>query len=544
MDWNWVMTILLLAAMPTVQTAVPKGRIAVEPGSEACSRCHAGIYASYLKTAMANASGPASAGLITGEFDDKKSGVHYRVAEKDGHVWMSYERSGADAVRGERELLYFIGSGKKGRSYLFSEQGYLFETPINWYSQEQRWEMTPAYTEAREIPMNLPAVSSCLNCHTSGMQPHIGGTKSRFSGTPFLHGGITCQRCHGTGEGHVDGKGAIVNPAKLSADRRDAICMECHFEGTVAITQPGKHLHQFQPGDRLSDYIHYFVRATSNSQTPKALSQFEALSLSQCQRKSAGKMWCGSCHDPHSEPSPSKKVAYYRDKCLDCHGEKFAAKHHAENPDCVHCHMPLLPNQAVAHTQSTDHRILRRPLAEPLPATSGGELKAFPESDAPLATTRDFALAWETLAQRGVEGALPQAESYLRKAVTEWPNDAALLTALGFVEQERGHRQEARGFYERTLKVRPRANTAAANLGILEAQSGNVKRAVQLWQGAFERIPYRSAIGINLAIVFCEAGQADDAKRYLERVLEFNPDSTSAKQLLGHLNENPPKCSP
>ena len=99
---------------------------------------------------MAGASGPAADGLITGEFADKKSGVTYRVFERGGRVWMSYERGGE--LRGERELEYFIGSGKKGRSYLFSVDGYLFEAPINWYSQERRWNMTPAYTEAREIP--------------------------------------------------------------------------------------------------------------------------------------------------------------------------------------------------------------------------------------------------------------------------------------------------------------------------------------------------------------------------------------------------------
>ena len=84
--------------------------------------------------------------------------------------------------RGQRELLYFIGSGLKGRSYLFSVQGVLFETPINWYTQERRWNMTPAYTEAREIPMNLPSYVDCLNCHTSGLQPPAEGTDSKFPG--------------------------------------------------------------------------------------------------------------------------------------------------------------------------------------------------------------------------------------------------------------------------------------------------------------------------------------------------------------------------
>ena len=493
---------------------------------------------------MARASGPAEDGLITGEFEDKESGVRYRVYQQDGRAWMSYERTRENGLKGQRELLYFIGSNKKGRSYLFSEQGFWFETPINWYAQEGKWEMTPAYAEAREIPLNLPSFSSCLNCHTSGLQSRMPSTRNRYSGEPFVHAGLTCERCHGVGEGHLEGKGSIVNPAKLAPEQRDSICMECHFEGTVSVTQPGKHLYQFQPGDRLADYVHYFVRR-ENEARAEALSQFEALSLSMCKRKSGDRMWCVSCHDPHQEPGASEKVAYYRNKCLSCHGEAFAAKHHPDKPDCVHCHMPVLPSKDVAHTQSTDHRILRYAQEVVAERNAGSDgLEAFPESEAWLSTTRDFALAWEMLAQRGVEGASHEAEEYLHKAVKEWANDVQVLSDTGFVEQQRGHKNEAIGLYERALKIRPQANTAAVNLGILEAQSGNVQRAVELWQGAFDRVPYRSAIGMNLATVFCAAGKKEEARRYVLRVLEFNPDHAKAKQLLEHLNEDPVRCAP
>jgi tetratricopeptide (TPR) repeat protein len=520
-------------------------------GNEACASCHSEIYKSYSRTAMAKASGRAADGLITGEFLHKESGVHYGVHEKDGRVWMSYDREGSNGLHGERELLYFIGSGKKGRSYLFSEQGYLFETPINWYTQEGKWNMAPAYTAAREIPMNLPSFSSCLNCHTSGLQARIPGTRNRFSGEPFLHGGITCVRCHGENEGHLSGDGAMVNPAKLSAERRDSICMECHFEGTAAVEQPNKRLYQFQPGDKLSDFVHYFLLSEEKqAQTGRAVSQFEALSLSVCKRKAGDKMWCGSCHDPHFDPSAEEKVSYYRGKCLACHGEAFGAKHHANKPDCTACHMPSLPSQDVAHTESTDHRILRYPSGDQLqdvPAQhglTGSRLEFFPESEAALADNRDFALAWQTLAHRNVPGAAREAEEYLRRAVKERPEDFGLLSALAFVEQEKGHEKDARELYERALKLKPRSNTVAANLGTLEAKSGNLRRAVELWQGAFARVPYQSAIGMNLAMAFCAAGQKAEARKYVARVLEFNPDFTKAKTLMGHLNADPVQCKP
>ena len=363
---------------------------------------------------MATASGPAKEGLTTGEFDDKGSRVHYRVYEQDGKVWMSYQRAGKYGIQGKKELEYFIGSGKKGRTYLFSVEGFWFEAPFKWYSQEKRWNMTPAYLDAVQVPLNLPAYPDCLNCHTSGMRAPVPGTDSKYVGEPFSHPGITCERCHGAGAQHAGGKGPIVNPAKLPPERRDAVCMECHFEGAVAVQQPGKHLYEFQPGDLLSDYMHYFVLTElPKTQTPQALSQFEALSQSTCKKQSGDKMWCGSCHDAHREPSQQEKAAYYRGKCLACHEAKFAAKHHPENTDCTYCHMPALPSKDVAHTESTDHRILRFPNAAPIPQLEirGKPLVAFPARDAALVTTRDYALAWETLAQRGMEGASRAAEN-------------------------------------------------------------------------------------------------------------------------------------
>lgn len=492
---------------------------------------------------MARASGPAADGLLTGEFTHKPSGVHYRVFTQDGSVWMSYDRAGEKDFRGQRQLLYFIGSGVKGRTYLFTVDGFLFEAPINWYSQEARWNTTPAYIDATAMPMN-PVYPSCLNCHTSGMQPPVAGTDNKFSGAPFAHGGITCERCHDSSEGHLHRKGAIVNPAKLSAERRDAICMECHFEGTAAVEQPGKHLYDFRPGERLSDFVHYFLRSSNQAQTPQALTQFEALSLSECKRKSGDKMWCGSCHDPHAEPAASERSAYYRGKCLACHGAAFAAKHHPDKPDCTSCHMPALPSKDVAHFQGTDHRILRYPTAQVLPhlQVRGAPLTSFPESDANLATTRDFALAWEALAERGVDDAARQASDYLRKALNEHPDDPALLSAAGFVEQQHKNESQAQQLYERALKVDPLDNGAAADLGMIEARSGNLRGAVELWQGVFARVPYRVAIGVNLAIAFCSAGHKDVARQIIERVLEFNPDYSKARSMPEHMDAG--QCHP
>jgi Tfp pilus assembly protein PilF len=49
---------------------------------------------------------------------------------------------------------------------------------------------------------------------------------------------------------------------------------------------------------------------------------------------------------------------------------------------------------------------------------------------------------------------------------------------------------------------------------------------------------------MNLAMVFCAAGQKEDARQFVQRVLDFNPDYLKAKQLQAHMNEDPVQCKP
>jgi hypothetical protein len=92
---------------------------------------------------MANASGPAADGFLPGGFTHAASEVSYRMSERDGRVFLRFWRDeipaqAADAgtdrsLNGQRELKYFLGSGKRGRTYLFEQEGYWFEIPVNWY---------------------------------------------------------------------------------------------------------------------------------------------------------------------------------------------------------------------------------------------------------------------------------------------------------------------------------------------------------------------------------------------------------------------------
>jgi tetratricopeptide (TPR) repeat protein len=517
-------------------------------GNEACAKCHTSIFDSYQRTAMAHASGPATENPMAGDFLHKKSGVRYRIYTQDGKLWLSFERPGDPLVQGKRELLYYIGQGRRGRTYLFSVDGFLFESPVNWYADKHMWDMAPAYGNVRAAPMNLPALTSCLDCHVSGIQPPINGTENRYRMPVFAYSGVTCERCHGPGAAHVNG-GVIVNPSKLSPDRRDAICMQCHLEGNAAIERLGKHLYQFRPGDDLSDYIRYYVRVDETASGLRAASQFEALAQSTCKKKSGATMSCTSCHDPHRSVQVEERVSFYRAKCLACHAG-LTTKHHANQPDCTSCHMPANPSTDVAHTAVTDHRILRRPDIGPAlvnaqaAPSSLPRLAPFPASPDAEHDTRDMALAWASMAENGNEAVLKQAEQLLRQAVQESPKDPALLSSLAYVEQRRGALNDARELYQRALAQDPNLLDAATNLGVIDANMGNLRQAVTLWEGAFQRAPGRSSIGMNIARAFCGAGQVEQARDFTMRVLQFNPDLDSAKKLLNGLNATPPRCEP
>jgi tetratricopeptide (TPR) repeat protein len=512
-------------------------------GNQACAGCHSAIYKSYATTFMAHASGPAAENLIPTDFVHQKSGVHFRVFGEDGKVWLSFERPNDAEVRGKRELLYYIGSGRRGASYLFAVDGFLFESPVNWYANRQAWDLAPAYGNSSQIPMNLPAFSSCLHCHFSGMKPPDAGTENRYPIPPFSYSGVTCEACHGPGAAHTKG-GAIVNPAKLEPARRDAVCMQCHLEGKAAIERPGRHIYDFRPGQDLSNYIRYFVFADHPQQPGLgAVSQFEALAQSVCKKKSGDAMSCTSCHDPHVEPSAAERVSYYRGKCLACHGATFGATHRTGQSDCTACHMPSSLSTDVAHTEVTDHRILRKASISPQllqdanPEPSLPQLIRFPDA-------RNLALAWTSLVGSGMTAAAEKAERLLRAAIKESPNDAAVLSALGYRALKDGDNDRARALYEKALAIDPTLIDAATDLGVIEASRGHVREAVTFWKDAFRRAPGQSSIGMNVARILCDAGQPGGARDYVLRVLQFNPDPPETKKLLQRLNGNSPKCGP
>lgn len=519
---------LLLASASPASSPQPQDSDAV------CSSCHREIYDSWEKTPMAHASGPAAEGFIAADFTHRDSGVHYRIYRDQQNVWLSYERPDAPASRalsGKQILLYYLGSGRRGRTWLFEREGYWFEIPINWYAKKQIWDMTPNFLHTGEMPFTLPVDPGCLHCHASNVQPSLPDARNHFAGPPFPHGGISCASCHGDPSRHLaqHGRGPILNPAKLDPIRRDSVCLECHLEGEVAVVKLGRSLGAFQPGDDLFDYAAYFEDGRKAGAAGRATSQWESLLESACKRASGDRLTCTTCHDPHSSPSAEERVSYYRSRCLSCH-TGFSANHHADNPDCASCHMPRQDTEDIAHEQVTDHRIqiAGKAFANPL---SSDELVAIGgvHPDA-----RDEGIAWAQLAFRGDRAAGERALKLLLQAESSDPrqaSDAELHMELGFLQQAGGNRDRARLEYQKALQANPFQETAAGDLAVLNAQQGDFAAALPLWQRVFQHDPGSTAAGIDLAIAQCRLGQSGAAAQTLRRVLLFSPDSSAARNL-------------
>jgi predicted CXXCH cytochrome family protein len=517
---------------------------AAEP-DRACAACHREIYERYRLTPMANASGPALPGLMQADFRHSESGVHYRVYEEEGKAWLSYERDdAARELEGRQELKYFIGSGKRGRTYLFEQQGYWFESPINWYARKGAWDMAPAYQSAHEMPLTLRVDPGCLSCHASGAASSLPDARNHYAAEPFAQSGITCPACHGNGAAHVASGGRVrmIDLNALEPVRRDSICLQCHLEGEVAVTRLSRRPEAFAPGDDLFDYKVYFVHRREAGSAERATSQWEALLRSKCKEVSAHRMTCTTCHDPHGSPLPQDRVEFYRQKCLQCHSRPgFARDHHAENPDCTACHMARAAASDIAHQQVTDHWIRRRPGAALIAKSGTGELVSV---GGEIATDREFGLAYAQLAVRGDHDAAKRALELLRKAEERGgaSGDHELHAQLGFLEQVTGHSVIAVDEYGVALKADSYDELAAGDLALIEAQDHRYAEAASLWAGVLERDPAEAGAGINLAALECGAGDRGAAVRTLERVLHFDPDQDRARRMLDEIRTGQQRC--
>lgn len=487
---------------------------------------------------MANASGMATERLHTGTFTHTPSSTEYVVTERDHRAILSFHPLAQPDATHELPLEYFFGSGHLGTTYLYSIGNYLFESPIAWYGPSQAYDMKPGLEQLKEVPPPLPMQSSCMRCHMSAVQSSDPGTINRYQRLPFLHGGITCEECHGDPAEHerTAGKGKILNPARMNADARDSVCISCHLEGDVLVERAGRSALDYKPGDSISTFVAFYVKTSANL-VDRGVSEVEQLSQSTCKRISGDRMACTSCHDPHYTPQAAEKAAFFRGKCLSCHNRpEFAAEHHPENKDCTSCHMPRTGAENIPHVAWTDHRILARPAGRnPLPSEKidNGELTAIFSNGA---TARDLAMANYQALLQGDRFREPIAWQQLNALGNQIADDKAAQDALGNLSAERGDRAKAEQAFRRALDLDPNDLTALSNLGVLLAKEGKLKESIAMLQKAFARNQDIPGLSMNLARVQCIAGDGASGRGTLNAALTYSEGLDDIRRLLPQMN--------
>ena len=339
------------------------------------------------------------------------------------------------------------------------------------------------------------------------------------------------------------GKAQLIDINALDPVRRDSVCLSCHLEGQVAVTHFGKRPEDFHLGDNLFDYTAFFVHKDESGSGGRATSQWEALLRSKCKQASGNRMTCTTCHNPHSSPPPAQRVAFYRQKCLQCHNQAgFASGHHADNPDCTACHMSRAPTSDIAHEQLTDHWIVRRIATKLPPAAKSGELITVGEEPV---DSRDLGLAYAQFAVHGDRDARNRALTLLRQAAQspDATQDSELFAQLGFLEQIGGDLNEAAEDYQHALAINPDDSLAEGNLALIEAGQHHLKEAAQHWQAVFARDPLQIAAGLNLAAVQCESGERVAAEQTLHRILVFAPDNQRARAMQTAIETGKQHCT-
>jgi len=486
-------------------------------GDAACAKCHESMSRSYQHHAMGRSADLAGAANTPGLSDGdgraafEARGFEYAVELRDGKVVHSETRKGAEGAvvaRIEAEVAYVIGSGRRGRSYLVERDGFLFQSPISWYSQEERWDLSPD-SRARSNHFQRAVGPSCLFCHTNRYEP-VAGATGRYTPPTFRGLSIGCERCHGPGELHARSPGiftagvdpTIVNPAHLEPPLREAVCQQCHLGGDKRVEPVGREALDYRPGLPLEEFLTILVDRRKPEGRPESLGHTEQMLASRCYQQSRGDLGCTSCHDPHSLPSDGERASYYRGRCLECHGESSPCslpepdrRKQSAQDSCIDCHMPRSRLADVAHTAETDHTVPRRPTPpgdRPSIAGEGMSLDQPPlvafrtpadTSLAGLLEGRDLGVA--LMSSTGDDSqsrakAAGTALPLLDSALKAFPDDVPTLHARAIALSRRSRPREAIEDLDRALRLSPNHELSLALAVNLLGSTDRRDRAAEL----------------------------------------------------------------
>lgn len=525
-------------------------------GSESCRDCHAEVYAEYQAHPMAQSlftvdEAPALEDYSTDTSFTTPAGRKYTIEKRDATVFHheAVLDQAREAVYDQRvEVHYAMGSGRRGRSYMTNRDGWLYMSPVAWYTQAERWDLSPGYAPGSHMRFSRQALDRCVQCHAGRVNyrddsDNYGVNYYQYAAAPFAELGLGCERCHGPGQAHIEHRKAnkgntgdpIINPEKLDGPRREAVCNQCHLQGEYQILRYGRKHRDFRPGENMGDTWSVFIKAEDTGPT-EAVSHMEQMQVSRCFKESSGRLGCISCHDSHSIPDEATKAVVYRERCLECHQDRGCSLPEVEQQrepalgSCIACHMPRFSASDIPHTAQTDHRILREPEPQSDDFDNADEppsLRIFDTFVVPLTKLEEDRAKGLLLANRAESYNNPQlaleAEKLLRPFAEVAADDVLTLDALAACSMLQGRTSEAIDYWERALGLAPRDLQAINSLMVVAAAAERYAEAEDYAQRYLAVNPWRASVHLELSRLLGRRGEVQLAIECAERAKTIDP---------------------
>jgi len=339
-------------------------------GSKNCESCHPDIYEAYIKSPTGRSMTVFDSTNIIEKLPqeepiyDKSRNFYYEMIKRDGKYFQrEYRLNPEGNLLHERrmEAQYVVGSGSNLRYYVNDENGMLYQLPLAWYVHEGRWDFAPGYDRFINLRFSRYLGPMCLSCHNGHMDALETANNRYVKPIPI---GIGCEACHGPGDLHsrqCEGEDielpsenalTIVNPPKLSPQRRNDVCNQCHVEGVAWTLRGDQTWFDFRPGMLLEDHRSIYERVTEDEHTFIVANSGLRIYKSRCYNGSHGNMACDLCHDSHGMLK-IEKVMFNRQNCLRCHPiesvPKRASRFDESRVDCIRCHMNQTGKENTAH---------------------------------------------------------------------------------------------------------------------------------------------------------------------------------------------------
>ncbi len=555
-------------------------------GMNTCMSCHKNVHDSYKETGMGRSFDLATPFRSDAKFDehaivyDKDLDYYYKPFFKDSVLYvLEFRLNGKDTVHKRMERIdYIIGSGHHTNSHMIKRNGYLFQAPITYYTQEGKWDLAPGFEKGANSRFNRIIATECLTCHNH-FPKHVNASENKYLEMPR---GIECERCHGPGSIHVKEKlkgilvdtskyadYSITNPRHLPRDLQMDLCQRCHLQG-VAVLNDGKSFFDFKPGMRLSEIMQvYLPRFTNSHERFIMASQADRLRMSPCYLKSED-LSCITCHNPHHSVK-SKEGNKSNEACRSCHPsnkKNFCSAPEAdrklENDNCVKCHMRRSGSIDIPHITITDHNISKLTAKNKISEKEQKEIAKFlglqclsstKPSDLDLAKGY-LALYDKYMKERSV---LDSAAFYLKRSkeslnskfntrihylfaaenysgiMQEAPavslskiTDAWTCYRIGEGFYRLQKLQQALPYYEKAVKLRQYNLDFQEKLGVLYARLSQFGKAKDVFNFVLSEDSARPLTFANLGLIAAGSGDFERAYYYYDKALSFDPDYENA----------------